>query len=83
MLVVSSVWLLAACASEPTQSTAEVNAAAAPKPQARVCDEEPVTGSRIKRCDRSSVQTMTPDEFERANSRSGWVPGDLGSPRGR
>jgi hypothetical protein len=74
--LVLNALLLAACASEPVQPGAETHAAEAPKPQAKVCDDEPVTGSRIKRCDRSGVQVMTREDLERATSRSGPLPMD-------
>jgi hypothetical protein len=55
--------LLAACASEPTQSPAAEQQPQQPHSLARTCDSVAVTGSRINRCDRTSVQLMTPEAF--------------------
>jgi len=82
MLLLSAL-VLSACANEPkTPATTEANAAEAPKAKAKICDEEPVTGSRIKRCDRdpSNVEIMTREQLERMTTRSGLIPED-GLPR--
>ena len=82
MLLLSAL-VLSACANEPTTpATTEANAAEAPKAKAKICDEEPVTGSRTKRCDRdpSNVEIMTREQLERMTTRSGLIPED-GLPR--
>lgn len=69
-----SACLVAACAETPVQSAPEP---AAGTKTAKVCDEEPVTGSRIRRCDRTdNVEIISREQFERMTTRSGLAPAD-------
>lgn len=73
LVIVLGGLVVAACADTPVQSAAE------PAPAvktAKVCDDEPVTGSRIRRCDRTpeNVEVISREQFERMTTRSGLIP---------
>jgi hypothetical protein len=75
--LVLSALLLAACAGTPTQPAAD-GAAQAPTAQtSRVCEEEPLTGTRIRKCNRDrvgNVEVLTREQLDRATLQLGPAP---------
>jgi len=76
--------VVAACASE-TKAPAAAPAAEgeAIATQSKICPQEPITGSHLKRCDAAPVDVVTRDQLELIRSRTNSMPMEPGTTRGR
>jgi hypothetical protein len=70
---------LGACASAPTTDVVKGESIAT---QSTVCDRE-ITGSHLKRCDRTNTESISREDLEMIKSRTNNMPMEPGTTRGR
>jgi hypothetical protein len=80
-ILVASSLLVGACASAPPAAPAAEGEVVAT--QSKLCAQEPITGSHLRRCGTTNVETISRDDLELIRSRTNSMPMEPGTTRGR